>query len=298
MPLPPLKSSGSPIKRFFSVLKGLLSAGVLLPLLVGINVLQMMSFVLIKPLSDDLFRRFNRGCAAFWWGLSYKWAGWYGTEIVVSGDELPPEENAMLVANHQEAPDIPMLFPIAYRAGRIGDLKWFVKNILKYVPGVGWGMVFLDCIFVKRNWTSDKDYISSIFERIITKKIPVWIISFVEGTRIRPKKLERSNEYAEKAGLTPTRHVLLPRTKGFSATVNALRPHLDAVYDITIGYVDGVPSAAQWFQGDVKKAYLHVKRYPLETLPTDEEELSQWLLDRFYEKDERLETFYETGEMS
>lgn len=46
----------------------------------------------------------------------------------------------------------------------LGDMKWMVKDIIKYVPGVGWGMLFLDCIFVKRDWTTDKESIRKTFD--------------------------------------------------------------------------------------------------------------------------------------
>ena len=76
--------------------------------------------------------------------------------MVISGDELPQTENAVVIANHQSMTDVQALFLLARKAGRLGDLKWFVKNSLKYVPGIGWGMVFLDCLFVKRDWTADR----------------------------------------------------------------------------------------------------------------------------------------------
>ena len=60
--------------------------------------------------------------------------------------------------------DITFLMDFAYRKGRLGDMKWMVKDIIKYVPGVGWGMLFLDCIFVKRDWTTDKESIRKTFD--------------------------------------------------------------------------------------------------------------------------------------
>jgi len=294
MPLAPRPEPRSFGARVLGFCKGFSAAIVLLPTLVFINLLQSLS-MLIKPISGHLVRRFNRGCANFWWSASHLWAAkLYGIQIELIGDDVPPEENVVLISNHQETTDIPVLFKLAYEKQRLGDLKWYVKDIVKYIPGIGWGMLFLDCLFVKRNWTSDQGYITGMFEKILRHKVPVWVISFVEGTRGRPAKLAKSNEYAAKKGMAPTRHLLLPRTKGFAATVMALRDHLDAVYDVTIGYTEGVPGLWQWFKGYPKKVYLHVQRFPTASLPDDEGGLSDWLTQQWYKKDQMLDEYYET----
>jgi lysocardiolipin and lysophospholipid acyltransferase len=90
-------------------------------------------------------------------------------------------------------------------------------------------------------------------------------------------------------------HLLLPRTKGFTAVVQGLRGHLDAVVDVTIGYEAGVPTLWQWAQGFVPRAHLHVVRHPIESLPAEDAALGEWLRARFSEKDQRLAAFYEKG---
>ena len=86
----------------------------------------------------------------------------YGGSAGETGDEVPDRENVILVSNHQEMVDIPVLFSFAYAKRRLGDMKFFAKDIIKYVPGFGWGLLFLDCLFVKRNWTSDKEKIDQV----------------------------------------------------------------------------------------------------------------------------------------
>ena len=295
MPLKPLTPHKNPVVRILGFFCGLISATFLFSLLMICNVLQTLS-LLLKPFSSAAFRKANREIANAWWSLCYLMSKHiYRIDIEITGDDIPEKENVVLVSNHQEMPDIPVLFKLAYQKKRLGDLKWYVKDVFKFVPGVGWGMLFLDCIFVKRNWASDRAYIESIFDKFLRYKIPIWVISFVEGTRMRPKKLERSNQYAEKNGMTPTKHVILPRTKGFVATVQALREHLDAVYDVSIGYVDGVPNLWQLYNGQVRKVHLHVRRFPVQDIPEDDTELGDWLTDRFYKKDDLFESFYQEG---
>jgi 1-acyl-sn-glycerol-3-phosphate acyltransferase len=184
---------------------------------------------------------------------------------------------------------------LAKEKGRLGDMKWFVKAPIKYVPGIGWGMAFLDCLFVERDWAADRASIEHTFESLVKGDVPVWLISFVEGTRITPKKLTASQNYARDKGLEPTQHVMLPRTKGFVATVTGLRDHVAAVYDVTIGYPDGVPTMWQYVKGASRQAHLHVRRFAVESLPQGEAELSNWLIDRYREKDDLLEHFYQCG---
>jgi len=292
MPLPPLKEPASLPARAGGLFKGWLSGTILFTLLLGCNAAQMSS-VLIWLFSRRLFRRVNREIANFWWSSCDLWGEhWWKIHVEISGDPLPPKENVMLVSNHQEMADITTLFRLARRQGRLGDLKWFVKDALKYVPGVGWGMLFLDCIFLKRNWKSDRPAVEKMLAKFKEFDIPIWTISFVEGTRVKTHKLEKGQAYAREKGLPILNHLLVPRTKGFTASVAGLRSHLDAVYDVTIGYEEGVPTVWQWAKGYVKRVHLHVRRFPIDEVPEDEAALVDWLMKRFQEKDDRLDAFY------
>ncbi len=295
MPLPSLHDPLSGLSRIKSVLFGLCLASFLFNTLLVVNAVQMSS-LMVWPFSRAAFRRINRGCADFWWGLcvaSGRWA--HGIDVVFTGDDVPSEENAMVVSNHQAMPDITFLMFLAIAKRRLGDMKYFVKKQLAWAPGVGWGMLFLDCIFVARDWASDADTIRQTFARINDGKVPIWLISFSEGTRMTPRKLEAAQAFARERGLREPRHVLVPRPKGFSASIEGLRGHLDAVYDVTIGYVDGVPSLWQYVRGLAPRAHMHVRRFPIDQLPEGSDALADWLRERFHEKDDLLEGYYQTG---
>ena len=183
----------------------------------------------------------------------------------------------------------PILDPIAVGQD---ELSWMAKKIIKYVPGVGWGMLFLDCLFLERDWASDKESIRRTFAKLRHNRIPLWFLSFPEGTRFSPEKLQASRRYARSIGRPEPRHVLLPRTKGFVATVEGLRGHVSAIYDITIGYgPEGVPTMGQYIQGLSNRCYLHVRRFPMDEVPEEPEALADWLLHRFSVKDEFLDQF-------
>ncbi|MBW1810764.1 MAG: acyltransferase [Deltaproteobacteria bacterium] len=295
MSLQPLKNPESKIARLAATVKVTPALIFLFPALLVINLAQMTSVVLI-PFSRKRFRRFNRWCANTWWSWCVSLVKLlHGTRVEMTGDQVPAKENAIVVANHQQMPDITFLMFFAREKQRLGDLKWVVKDAIKYVPGVGWGMLFLDCIFVKRDWAKDQASIERVFSKFMEGNIPIWLVSFVEGTRFTPAKREEGRKYAQKRGIALPRNVLLPRTKGFAASVQGLRDHLDAVYDVTIGYKEGVPSLWQYTLGFSRVAHLHVRRYPIEDLPGSSEELADWLFSRNTEKDKLLEEFYKTG---
>jgi 1-acyl-sn-glycerol-3-phosphate acyltransferase len=290
-----LREPASRLERLRGRLLGGLFVLLLFPALLVINLVQTAS-VLLLPFSRPAFRRLNRGCANLWWGWCVTSARrMFGFEVEITGDDVPAGDDAIILCNHQSMSDIPVLFELAWRKRRLGDLKWYVKDVLKYVPGIGWGMLFLDCLFIKRAWTADKDKITSTFRRIVSDRVPIWIVSFVEGTRISPAKVERGRAYAADHGLPDLHHVLLPRTKGFVATLEGLGTHADSIIDCTIGYPRGVPSLWQWTQGFVPRVSLHVRRYDVAALPADDAGRAAWLVERFVEKDRLLAEFGETG---
>jgi 1-acyl-sn-glycerol-3-phosphate acyltransferase len=281
------------IPFFFRPFTGFIITTLLTSSVIFINGLQTASLVVLL-VSRKAFRSFNRFCADTWWSACvFTIQKLNGTRLVLSGDELPRLENAIVISNHQKMVDILVVMTVAKPKGRLGDLKWFVKDIIKYFPGIGWGMLFLDCLYVKRNWDADKDHIQATFSKFLKYKIPIWLISFVEGTRVTPTKLEKSHQFARQRGLPEFKNLLLPRTKGFAASVLGLSEHVDAVYDFTIGYPGSVPSLWKVLSGNVERFHVHVRRYPISEIKKTAD-LSKWLTDRFVEKDQLLTRFHKT----
>jgi 1-acyl-sn-glycerol-3-phosphate acyltransferase len=260
--------------------------------IVFINFLQTLSLVLL-PFSRKTFRSVNRWFADLWWGWCVVGAEKiFGLEPVFTGDPIPADENALVFANHQQMPDIIAIMTLAQRKKRLGDMKWFVKHPLKYVPGIGWGMQFLDCIFVKRDWMADRRNIMRTFAKFREENIPIWLITFVEGTRLTEAKLHKSQELSVRRSLERLDHVMVPRTRGFAAALEGLEGHLHAVYDITIGYEKGLPRLHHVFRGKVKRVHIDVRRFPLSSLPKSDEERAGWLQKRFVRKDALMKAFF------
>jgi len=268
----------------------------MLATLVLINLVQVLALP-VAAFSQAAFRRMNRAMADLWWGWCTSLGRIiYGTHIIETGDVLPMRENVILLANHQQMPDITFLMFLAQSRGRLGDMKWMLKKVIRYVPGIGWGLSFLDNVFLARDWAADEHRIRQTFRNLVDHKVPCWLISFPEGTRVNLAKLEASRDFQRSRSLAPFAHVLMPRSRGFVASVSGLRKHVDAIYDVTIGYEDGAPSLWQYVKGYVRVAHLHVRRYPIERLPADDAEIATWLQERFREKDALLAEFYDAGQ--
>jgi hypothetical protein len=127
---------------------------------------------------------------------------------------------------------------------------------------------------------------------------PAWIINYVEGSRVTPKKLYDAQNFSRQRGYPVMDNVLLPRTKGFVSCVNEFRgSHIKYVYDFTIAY-RYLPNPKKFHQApSMVRAHIHslwpeyqfhvhCRRFAIEDLPQDEQELSDWLREKWAEKDQ------------
>ncbi|MGZ3694850.1 MAG: lysophospholipid acyltransferase family protein [Bdellovibrionota bacterium] len=274
------------LAAFFALLLGLW--------LIICNIIQAFSLLFV-PVYPRFTKQINRGvCWSFFGFLSFTLESILGVEILQTGDALSQSENVFLVANHQAMADIPVVVTVAKRQHRQQDVKWFVKDPLKWVPGVGWGMLFMDCVFVKRNWAADKAKVLATFDRLRHSEFPFWVISFLEGTRMKPEKLAKSQAFAIRHGLPPLQHLLLPRTKGFEATLSGLEGRVNSIYDCTIAYDGPAPNLMQLFL-HTKKIHVHVRRFPVSGLPADDKGRGNWANELYRQKDQLLATYLKTG---
>lgn len=277
--------------RLGTTLQGVIVVSVLTIALLMINTVQILTLI-IRLFSRQAFREINIQITAIWWGfVSWFMIRVFGVKAVISGDPLPPRENVLLVANHQEMTDIPVLIPLAKQLHCLGRLKWIAKYPMKFFPGPGWGMHFTDCVFLKRDWAKDQASIKATFATLRNEKVPAWLIMFAEGTRITPNKLAASQAFAKEKGFWVPETVMIPRTKGFAAAIIGLDDHLDAIYDVTIGYPRGIPTLGEFMSGLSPEVHIHVKRIPMKDVPRDEAALGAFIMEMYREKDQRLMAF-------
>jgi 1-acyl-sn-glycerol-3-phosphate acyltransferase len=215
-------------------------------------------------------------------------------------------ERLVLIANHQIYTDWLYLWWIAYCNGMHGRLYIILKESLKHIPVLGWGMQFSQFIFLKRNWEKDKPSMAKALQRLNNKANAMWLLLFPEGTNLAPSTRERSSEWAKKTKIKDTQHVLLPRSTGLQFCLQELRQTVDYLYDCTIAY-EGVPRSeyaqdiftlkAAYLEGRPPKSVsMYWRRFKISTIPIDNDKaFDLWLQARWREKDYLLELYHRTG---
>ncbi|KAG1052830.1 hypothetical protein G6F43_005049 [Rhizopus delemar] len=263
-----------------------------------LHVIQVGSLIL-RPFSETLIVKINSELiGTVWKVMQYIFERRKKAHITFSGDKIPYEENALVISNHVSWTDVYLIHALANRRNMLKNCKYFIKDSLKWLPFFGWGMWLAGFIYVRRNWTQDQQRIVSAFDKIKRLNTPAWIINYVEGSRATPKKLQEAQAFSRERGYPVLQNVLLPRIKGFATCVNQFRnSHIKYVYDLTLGYrrrkdnVFKAPSMVRVHTRSLWPEYefhVHVRRFAIEDIPTNETELGHWLRKIWVEKDEFL----------
>ncbi|CAI0425476.1 unnamed protein product [Linum tenue] len=219
-----------------------------------------------------------------------------GTRVVFSGDVVPDKERVLVLANHRTEVDWMYLWNLALRKGCLGYIKYVLKSSLMKLPIFGWGFHILEFISVERKWEADEPVMRKMLSTFKDPRDPLWLALFPEGTDFTEEKCQKSQKYASEVGLPILTNVLLPKTKGFYVCLEVLQNSLDAVYDLTIAYKHQCPTFLDnAFGVDPSEVHIHVRRIPMENIPTTEDEASAWLVETFKLKDQLLSDFQTEG---
>ncbi|KAM6509285.1 hypothetical protein FSOLCH5_012286 [Fusarium solani] len=191
---------------------------------------------------------------------------WGPTTIRISGDEsvagqikLRPDggvqfefpERLVLIANHQIYTDWLYLWWVGYAnsPGMHGHIYIILKESLKMIPLIGWGMLFYGFIFMSRKMATDQPRLAYRLNKLKQRKVdpngksymdPMWLLLFPEGTNLSRNGRRKSAGWAAKNDLKDPDHVMLPRSTGMFFCLNELKGTMDYVYDCTVAY-EGIP---------------------------------------------------------
>ncbi|EUC63798.1 acyltransferase [Rhizoctonia solani AG-3 Rhs1AP] len=247
-----------------------------------------------------------------------------GIEDLVVRDEngrvtelkLPPQ--VVMMPNHQIYADWWYLWCLAYSMRAHADVLIILKDSLKWIPIVGWGMQFFQFIFLARSWAHDKERLTSHLTRLARTaaggKLPFLLLLFPEGTLVSPNTRPLSAKYAAKTGIQDMQHILLPRSTGLLFCLRTLAPHMPSLklLDVTIAY-PGIPRGGYgqayytlrsvFMQGvPPPRVHVHLRLYDVandvpigaprgaeEANETERAEFDRWLLERWREKDMLME---------
>ncbi len=163
----------------------------------------------------------------------------------------------MVVCNHQSWTDILLLQSYLY--GVIPPLKFFTKEQLIWIPGVGLAMYVLGFPYVKRVTkaqikanpklrNADRENTAAACEGF--KNHPTSILNFVEGTRRTEEKQNRQGREFQ--------YLLRPKIGGMDYVLEGMDGYLHKLLDVTIVYPDGVPSFWAFLQGKCQNVIIEV----------------------------------------
>ncbi|KAI4176604.1 MAG: hypothetical protein LQ343_000895 [Gyalolechia ehrenbergii] len=216
-------------------------------------------------------------------------------------------ERLILIANHQIYTDWLYLWWIGYTNGMHGRIYVVLKESLRRIPIIGWGMQFSQFIFLKRNWEKDKDRLAAHLQKLNSNTLsPMWLMLFPEGTNLHPVTRKSSRKWADKNKIPDMQHQLLPRSKGLQFCIQQLRKTVPYLYDCTIAY-EGVSTGqyaseiftiqAAYFGGKPPKSVnMYWRRFDVWSIPVDNnKDFDNWLRARWIEKDQLLENYQKTG---
>ncbi|ONI13801.1 hypothetical protein PRUPE_4G245900 [Prunus persica] len=256
-----------------------------------VNLMQVVSFILLRPISKKLYRKINKVVAELLWleliWLIDWWAG-IKVELYVDSDtfQLMGKEHALVICNHRSDIDWLVGWLVAQRSGCLGSALAIMKKEVMFLPVIGWSMWFSEYFFLERRWTKDEITLKSGFQQLEDFPMPFWLALFVEGTRFTQAKLMVAQEFAASRGLPIPRNVLLPRTKGFVSSVSQMRSFVPAIYDCTVAVPKNQPppTLLRIFRGQSSVVKLQIRRHSMQELPETADGIGQWCKDVFVTK--------------
>ncbi|KAL0829421.1 hypothetical protein ABMA28_004194 [Loxostege sticticalis] len=240
----------------------------------------------------------------------------------------------LVLANHQSTADVPMLMAAWNpRPGVLPNLMWIMDRVFKFT-NFGIVSVLHEDFFIQAGKAKRDQSLEDLRQHIHRCYVPLgrqFVVLFPEGGFLH-KRREISQRFAEKNNLPKLEYVSLPRAGAMRVIMEEIGPDKEVVagsskdnnkkdgnfnqsitskiiddkigdtiewiLDVTIAYPDRIPLHLM----DVVCAtrppcttHIHYRLYPSSEVPTDTEEMTNWLYDRFIEKDKMLEEFYRTG---
>ncbi|XP_065669967.1 1-acyl-sn-glycerol-3-phosphate acyltransferase epsilon isoform X2 [Hydra vulgaris] len=238
--------------------------------------------------------------------VTYFFSTFVGSKIIFYGDSVigNTKENVLYISNHQSAIDWSLVNFISIHCGSMGQIRYILKNLLKYLPFYGIYFMQHGCVFVQtKGRVNDEDDLRRRLQKFKKDRVNgYWLVIFPEGTRFSENKthlVEKSSQLAKQAGITPFENVLFPRTKGVELCIEELT-NLDAIYDITLGFKTpwlGVevkkegPSLLEFVSIYGREVHIDFQRIDIVDVPKDKDGIKTWLYERFQRKDKILSHF-------
>ncbi|KAK4475604.1 hypothetical protein MN116_000879 [Schistosoma mekongi] len=210
-------------------------------------------------------------------------------------------EKAVYISNHLSTADWFICSILISHQGGLGRTRFVLHKNLKYIPIFGFYLSQDSCLFVDRQNFDAKSAVN-VLNDIKRLQSNTWMVIYPEGTRYNPWKrdvIKQSQKFAaEKAGIKPFKHVLVPRRRGLQLILNQMHDCLDVLYDVTTVFADEngypydhsipAPGLTDWLLKP-RSLYIYLKRIPIKQIPTESHSICQWLYGRYRIKDDFID---------
>ncbi|MEL7025363.1 MAG: acyltransferase [Pseudomonadota bacterium] len=220
-------------------------------------------------------------------------------------DTLRRNDWYLVMANHQSWVDIIVLQRALNR--RIPFLKFFIKQVLIWIPFLGLAWWAMDMPFMKRYSRSylekhpekrgqDLEATRRSCERF--SEVPTSVINFVEGTRFTQEKHAKvSSEF---------RNLLPPKAGGIAFALSVMGEQFRSLLDVTVVYPEGSPTFWDLVTGRIHKVIVDVRELPVESWMQGGDYLNDeayrqrfqvWLVELWRAKDARIDALIAASEL-
>jgi len=248
----------------------------------------------------------------FSWMLSMVscWSWSAGYSIVESGESLDnlKSKRLLILPNHQSTADVPLLMSIfTARIGLTNKVMWIMDRVFKFT---NFGVIswMHDDFFIRSGKAGReltlielKDHLTDVF----LQKERQFLVLFPEGGFLRKRKAV-SHEFAKKKDLPLLEHVTLPRTGALDVVMKVLGPDseqeegdkIERIVDMTIAYPEGKPLDLQTIVLGWRNpcnTHVHYRSWDVKELPKTSEELFNWMVNLYQQKEQMLDEYYKTG---
>lgn len=185
------------------------------------------------------------------------------------------------------------------KVGVLGNCKAYAKKVISFIPTIGWSWKFAEFVFLERSFDKDKEIILTQLNEIFDYPDPVWLLLNAEGTRFTKTKHEASVKFAQERNMTVLNHHLIPRTKGFTASLPVLKKKCASIMDVQLVFDEKAkskPTIINLLRGKSLTGHIYLRRIPMSDVPENEVEAGKWLHELFVRKDKLQTSFHNTGD--
>ncbi|XP_003748484.1 1-acyl-sn-glycerol-3-phosphate acyltransferase gamma [Galendromus occidentalis] len=267
-----------------------------------LNALQAIVYVLIRPINKKWFRFLNKHLIYGNWAQIVSLGQYWSNSTVRIFMEDPDavnsfgSEHGIVIMNHSYETDFVFCWMVCDALDILPNCKTTAKKMIAYVPVMGWNWFFGEMIFLERSWEKDRQTLPQKLDRILSYDETMLLLMFSEGTRFTKAKHENSLKFAIENNLPQLKHHLLPRPKGFAFCTKYLQGKMKYLYDIELCVpkdVEYPPTFTSLLQGKPCHGDMYVRRYAIDDLPDNEEDLKKFLY-KIYEDKDKVTEYYHT----